>query len=506
MAESTRKDKDDNLTGKSVEQNLKEKTAKGIMWSFMNNGATQLLNAVFGVVLLNILHRSDYGLIGILTAFTLVANSIQDSGFVTALINKKNATHLDYNSVFWFNVCVSFCLYVLLFFCAPFIADFYNEPVLTSLARYYFFSFFVASFSIVPRAMLTKQIRQRELAIVGFVSLVTSGTVGIIMALNNMAYWGIATQTMTFNFMVSVLSWVFSKWRPSKNVSLQPIREMFVFSSKMLLTNIFIQLNNNIFSLVLGKLYTKVEVGTYTQANKWNNMGNSTITGVVQSVAQPTFVQVGEDLGALRRAFSKMLRFTCFVSFPIMFTLALVAREFIMMLAKPEWEASAHLMHYLCVGGAFLPIATLYYNLIISRGKSNIYMWNVIAQGCIILSSILLVNKLGGNIDAMIMSYVGIVVAWIGIWHIFIYREIQYPFLAALKDILPFLLIAAAAVGVAYATTVSFADFEPSRVNFAIYLAVRVLIAVAIYFGALWFFGAKILKECIGYLTKKRKN
>lgn len=485
-------------------EELKDKAAKGILWSLMNNGASQLLNAVFGIVLLNILHRSDYGLIGILTVFSLVSVSIQESGFITALINRKNATHLDYNSVFWFNVVVSAFLYVLLFLCAPLIASFYNEPVLTNLARYYFFGFFISSFSIVPRAMLTKQIRQREMAFVGFFSLLLSGIVSISMAFGGLAYWGIATQTVTYCASVSVLSWHFSKWKPSLQVSMKPISEMFVFSSKMLLTNIFLQFNNHIFSLVLGKLYTKNEVGTYTQANKWNNMGSSLISGVVQSVAQPTFVQVGDDKERLCRAFSKMLRFTCFISFPVMLTLALVSHEFIMMLARAEWESSAHLMHYICVGGAFVPIATLYYNMIISRGKSNIYMWNVVAQGVVIFASILIVHYLGGGIDVMIMSFVGIVIAWIGIWHVFVYREIQYPFLSALKDIVPSLLVACVAIGVSYAVTSPFATFEPSRVSFALLFVARGAVSVVVYVGVLWLFKANILRESVGYLLHKK--
>lgn len=485
-------------------EELKDKAAKGILWSLMNNGASQLLNAVFGIVLLNILHRSDYGLIGILTVFSLVSVSIQESGFITALINRKNATHLDYNSVFWFNVVVSAFLYVLLFLCAPLIASFYNEPVLTNLARYYFFGFFISSFSIVPRAMLTKQIRQREMAFVGFFSLLLSGIVSISMAFGGLAYWGIATQTVTYCASVSVLSWHFSKWKPSLQVSMKPISEMFVFSSKMLLTNIFLQFNNHIFSLVLGKLYTKNEVGTYTQANKWNNMGSSLISGVVQSVAQPTFVQVGDDKERLCRAFSKMLRFTCFISFPVMLTLALVSHEFIMMLARAEWESSAHLMHYICVGGAFVPIATLYYNMIISRGKSNIYMWNVVTQGVVIFASILIVHYLGGGIDVMIMSFVGIVIAWIGIWHVFVYREIQYPFLSALKDIVPSLLVACVAIGVSYAVTSPFATFEPSRVSFALLFVARGAVSVVVYVGVLWLFKANILRESVGYLLHKK--
>ena len=479
--------------------NLKDKTAQGFLWGALNSGSMQVLNAVFGIVLARLLSQEDYGLIGMLTIFSLVASSLQDSGFVTALTNRRNATHSDYNSVFWFNIAVSLCLYIILFFLAPLIADFFNEPILTDLSRYYFFGFFIASFSIVPRAILFRQIRQRELAIMGFVSLLVSGIVGITMAYHGMAYWGLATQTITFNLMVSILSWVLSRWRPSLQVSFQPIREMFGFSSKMLITSIFNQVNNNIFSLILGKLYTKTEVGTYNQANKWNLMGSSTITGMVQGVSQPTFVQVGDDHERLRRAFSKMLRFTCFISFPVMFGLSLVAPEFIVLLIKEKWLSSAHLMQYLCIGGAFLPIATLYFNLIISRGKSNVYMWNVIAQGCTILISILLVHTFGGNIIHMVQTYVAIIIIWIAIWHIFLYREIRYSFLSALKDILPFLLIAATSVLITY--------FVTRQIDHLVLLLLtRILLTAILYLTALWIFGAKILRECISYLFHGKKK
>lgn len=486
---------------------LKDKTAKGILWGALNNSAMQVLNAAFGIVLARQLNQADYGLIGMLTIFTLIANSLQDSGFVTALTNKRNATHHDYNAAFWFNIGTSFCLYILFFFCAPYIAQFFEEPILTDLSRYYFIGFIIASFSIVPRAILFRQIKQRELAIMGLTAMIISGITGILMAYNGMAYWGLATQTLIFNFIISILSWTLSGWRPTFSLSewrkspsawIAPIREMFPFSSKMLITNIFNQVNNNIFSLVLGKLYTKVEVGTYTQANKWNTMGASTITGIVQGVAQPTFVAVGDDPERLRRAFSKMLRFTSFITFPVMFGLALVAPEFIVVLIGDKWLPSAHLMQILCIGGAFLPIATLYFNLIISCGKSNIYMGNIIAQGCAILGFILIVHAFGGDITHMVIAYAAIVILWTGIWHRFLYQEIRYPLLSALKDMLPFLLIAA--------TTMVATFFATRWIDSLLWLLiVRILLAAAIYLGTLWLCGAQILKESLGYLLKKKQ-
>jgi O-antigen/teichoic acid export membrane protein len=476
---------------------LKDKAAKGLFWSAFNSGTIQLLNAVFGIILARRLTQDDYGLIGMLMIFALVANSLQDSGFVTALTNRRDATHKDFNSVFWFNVIMSFMMYVLFFFLAPLIAAFYNEPLLTSLSRYYFLGFFIASFSIVPRAILFRQIRQKPLAIIGVVALLVSGTVGIVMAYNDLAYWGLATQTILFNLTVSVLSWIVSGWRPSLTITLQPIREMFGFSSKMLITNIFNQINNNIFALVIGKLYTKTEVGLYSQANKWNMMGAQTITGMVQGVAQPTFVQVGDDKDRLCHSFSKMLRFTCFVSFPVMFGLSLIAPEFIVILITDKWLPSALLMRILCIGGAFLPISTLYFNMLIARGKSNIYMWNIICQGFVMLASIITIHYLAGNVKDMVIVYACILALWVLVWQYFVWREIGFRLLQAFKDILPFGFLAAATMITTYFLT-------DSIQNIYWLLISRILLAMVIYLAVLWLLKAKILRESIIYIFKRK--
>lgn len=492
------------------QSSLKDKTAKGFAWGAVNNLTCQLLQAIFGIIIARSVTHEDYGVIELLSIFTVVANTLQDSGFRVSLINRKDATHTDYNSVFWFNIGVSAAMYALFFVCAPLISDFYNEPLLTSVSRYYFLAFLAASFSIVPRAILISQFRQKELAIIGLAATAISGVIGATMAINGMKYWGIATQQIMFNLCVSLFSWYYSGWRPSFAITFKPIREMFSFSSKMLLTDIIVQINNRIFSVALGKFYNKDIVGIYGQANKWNTMGTNTVNGMVQGVAQPTFVQVGDDKARLCRTFRKMLRFTCFVCFPAMFGLSLIANEFIVILVTERWLPSAHLMQMLCVAGAFLPIATLYYNLILSRGKSDIYMYNALCQGCTIIASILcmqyLVRSVDLNIfsihvsldtiDLMVLSYTIIIILWTLVWQTFLKREIGLTFRDAAKDIMPFLLIATATMFVTYFIT-------RSITNLYLLITLRIILAAAIYVGSLWLLGAKILRECVRYIMPR---
>ena len=164
-------------------ESLKDKTAKGLMWGALNSGTTQLLNLFFGIFLGRLLSPADYGLVGVLSIFSLIAGNLQSSGFSTAVVNMKAPQHRDYNAVFWFNVLMSACLYGVLFFCAPLIALFFHQPELTVLSRVVFLSFFISSFGISMNAYMTKNMMQREMAIVSIAALIISGITAISMAL-----------------------------------------------------------------------------------------------------------------------------------------------------------------------------------------------------------------------------------------------------------------------------------------------------------------------------------
>lgn len=479
------------------QESLKDKTAKGMMWGGLSNGLMQVLGAIFGIVMLKILDPGDYGKIAVLLVYSNIASNLQESGFISALCNKKEPKHEDYNAVFWFNIIVSVCIYILLFFASPLIAEFNHDPALVPLARFLFLGFLISAFGTVQRAYLFGHMMVKQKSLIEVVALIISNIIGLTMALNDYAYWGLATQSVTYVIIVMALDWYVSPWRPSFKINLRPAWEMFGFSSKLLITNLFNQFNSQAFSFLLGHYYSDNgnTVGQYSNARKWNDMASNTINGMVTSVAQPVLTQVRDDDERYRTVFRKMLRFVSFVSFPCMLGLALIAHEFVLLIDK-KWEDSAFLLSMLCVYGAFVPITTLYSNLTISRGKSGINMFCTIALCILVWIGLIACRSLG--IYAMVVYFISINLLWLFVWHWFAWRLIRLPLLDVLKDVIPFLL---------FATGVMAATWYLTRTIDSIYIALiaKILIAAVLYIGLTYISGAKIMRESIDYITKKKK-
>lgn len=477
-----------------MEESLKSKTAKGIFWGGMSNGLQQLLNLVFGIFLGRLLSPSDYGMVGMLTIFSLIAGSLQESGFTAALANRKEVTHRDYNAVFWFSVLISGTLYLCLFLAAPAIAHFYNTPELTPLARYSFLGFFISSLGTAHFAKLFREMKVKQRTIASFTALCISGVLGVALAFLGYSYWGIATQNLCYILVTTCFFWHYSNWRPTLQLDFGPIREMIGFSCKILATNIFNHINNNVFSVILGKFFDEKAVGYYNQGNKWNTMGQNLITGMVNGVAQPVLAQVQNDRERQLRVFRKMLKFTGFIAFPVMLGLSIISEELITILITDKWIKSAEILRILCIGGAFMPITNLYSNLVISKGKSNIYLYNTICVSVLQLCSLLLLYPLG--IQTMLYMYVTINICWLLVWHYFVKKAIGYGYLQALGDLLLPLIVA----GIVMVQAYYIGTFIPD-----IYLRMLTKIGVAALFYILYMWRSPILKETLEFLLKKKR-
>ena len=479
-----------------TEQSLKDKTAKGLFWGGLSNGVQQLLNLFFGIFLARLLTPTDYGMVGMLTIFSALASILQEGGFISALTNRKKTEHKDYNAVFWFSLLMGISLYSLLYLCSPFIADFYKQPELTALARLSFLSFLISSTNVAPRAFLFKHLKTKENAIISFLSLSISGVVGIALAANGFAYWGIAIQSIAYTLSMTISSYYFSGWLPSWKINFTPIKEMIGYSSKLIVTHTFHIINANLFSVLLGKLYTEKEVGYFNQANKWNTMGYTTINGMITSVAQPVLSSIAEDKAYQLKALRKMLRFTAFISFPSMFGLSLTAPELITLAITDKWLPSAQMMQILCIGGAFLPISNLFSQLLLSRRHSSIYMWCTIALSILQLATAYISYPYG--IQTMLTTFVIVNIGWMFVWLHFVHREIGLTCLSFLKDICPYLTISTALIVSAHYATISIESTD-------IRLICKIIGVGTSYILILWLMRSVILQESISFFINKRK-
>jgi len=479
-----------------TEPTLKEKTAKGLLWGGISNGTVLVISQLFGLFLARTLDIKDYGLMAMLQIFSAIANTIIDSGFAAALINKKNAKHEDYNAVFWFTILLSLFIYAILFFAAPWIAQFYGKPELVSLSRVIFLSFLFGGAANTSHTILMKQLKVKERARIDIFSVLLSGSIGLLMALNGFGYWALAAQTLLYVSVNSVFKFIITPWKPTLKMDFSPIKEMFSFSIKLFLTNIIVQVNKNVFTMISGRLFGAEQLGLYSQGEKWMSMASNTLTGMVNAVTHPVLVHVRDERKRLLNVFRKMLRFAAFVSFPVMLGIAFIAEEFIPLALGEKWLPSVPFLQMLCVVGAVWPIWHLYTYVIISHGKSNIFLLGNLLQGVIQIVSLLLVARLG--IFWMVIAFIVTYFISLFYWHYYAHKLIGVKVGQVLKDVLPYLAIIMGVFALVWFITYPIT-------NTLLLLICKVVLSAALYGLILWFSGSVIFRESIEMLMK-RKN
>lgn len=473
---------------------LKEKTAQGLLWGGLNSGIQQLVGLAFGIVLGRLLSPSDYGMMAMISIFSLVATALQDSGFRTALTNIEHPKHEDYNSVFWFNIIMASSLYVILFLAAPLIGEYYHTPRVVPLCRYAFLSIVIASLGTAQSAYLFKHLRAKQQAEAGALAVILSSLTGVGMAFAGMAYWSLATQGLVYVGINTLLQWHFSPWRPSiHGITFAPVRRMFRFSCKILATTIMTHVNNNVLNILLGHYFTPRDTGNYNQAYQWNTKCYSLVQSMVAQVAQPVLVSLNGEEGRQKDVFRKMMRFTAFITFPLLFGFGLVAKEFIVTAIGEKWLASAQLIQILCISGAVMPLSTLFSNMIISKGRSGTFFWCTFTLGLVQIATMIMIWPMG--IRTMVIAYTLLNTSWLLVWLFFVRRLIGYGYWMFFCDVMPFALAAAGVMGVAYVATMPLS-------NLIALLISRFIIAVVLYYAVMKIARVKILAECERFVKR----
>ena len=472
---------------------LKDKTAKGVLWGGLGTFFYQFLSLVFGIFLARLLNAEDYGVVGLLTVFSLLANTFTESGFTKALINRSEIKQEDYNAVFWFNIMMGIILYIILFFCAPWIARFYQEPRLTELSRFVFLSIPISALGVAPSAYMYKKLMVKQRTLATWLALILSSTVGVILAFHHFAYWGLAVQTVLFVGTITLFTYVFSKWKPTLQFSSVPLKEMFPYSVKLIITRIVTVVNTNLFTIFLGKFFSVKTVGNYNQGNKWASFGMGLITGIMTNLTQPVLSTIDQEKERHYAAFRKLVHFTAFLGFPVMLGMAYVAQELIVILITEKWAASASIMSVLCVGYAFYCIGTVFSDLLLQKGRSDLYLYVNILSGVAQLLCLVLLYPYG--MKALLLSSVAIQIAVLFVWYLFVYKEIQYKLKHFIGDVMTFAAITTLSILAAHFILL------PVK-NLYLLFVLKVLIVAVLYTGILYTCKAVILQESFEYLRR----
>lgn len=459
-----------------MSESLKHKTVKGISWSFIDNIASSGITFLVGLILARLLTPAEYGIMAMIAIFIAVSNSIIDSGFSNALIRKVHVERVDYNTVFYFNFVISVVLYLLLFVSSPAISVFFKEPILVEVTRIIGLIIIINSLCIIPRTIFIKNINFKTQTKVSLVSSISSGIIGISMAFVGLGVWSLVGQQLSRQILNTLFLWVYCKWRPVWEFSINSFKELFGFGSKLLLSGLLDTIYKNIYYLVIGRFYTPAQLGQYTRAEQFNTIFSSNLTSVVQRVSYPVLSSIQEEPARLREAYRKVIKIAMLVTFACMLGLAAVAKSLIIILIGEKWLPAVRLLQIICFSGMLYPLHAINLNILQVKGRSDLFLRLEIIKKIIAIGPITIGVFYG--IEYMLLG--GVFTSFIAYFLNSYYSAnlIHYSTIEQVKDILPFFLISSFVAAVMWG--ISFLNISAFSI-LLIQITLGLLIAFLIY-------------------------
>lgn len=354
---------------------LKQKALTGFIWSASDKLINQLGYLGVTVYIARLIGPESFGLIGMLTVFMLLAESIVNSGFSQALIQKSKAmTEEDASTIFYVNLFLGVCMYVLLYFSAPAIAAFYKQPILIDIARILFIVILVNALSVVVRAKLTIDIDFKSQAIAGTIAVILSSAIGLYLALNDYGIWSLVWLILSKAFFLNIGLWLFCHWHPKLLFSTQSFIQLFKFGSNLMLAGIGATLLNNFYIALIGRYFNPASVGYYTQATNLSNFLSTFISSTLQGVTYPIMTSIKENRTRLLEVYKQLISITMLVSLPMLVGFAAVADTAVLLFLGEEWLPTVPVLIALCLARAMTPISAINMNILNAIGRSDLFL------------------------------------------------------------------------------------------------------------------------------------
>lgn len=357
-----------------AEQGLKDKTVKGVGWSAIDNVAQYAVSFGVSIVLARLLSPEDYGLLGIIAIFTAVCTTLINGGFTTALIRKKDVTDDDYNTAFIVNIGMSLLLYAVIFFCAPFIARFFDRTELVSLTRVSSLGMIIGALALVQQTRLTKRIDFKTQTKITLIASISSGVVGIVMAATGFGVWALVAQSLSSQLLRTILLWFFNKWVPRLHFSGRSFKELFGFGWKMMASGVLDTVWKELYQVVVGKFYSPATLGQYTRAKGFAQLFSSNLTAVVQRVTYPVLSDIQDDKPRMISAYRRIIKTTMFITAICMFFLGAISEPLLYCLIGPKWHEASTYLPLICISASLYPLHAINLNMLQVQGRSDLFL------------------------------------------------------------------------------------------------------------------------------------
>ena len=349
-----------------------------MVWTALQKYSTMFIHFISGIILARLLTPYDYGCIGMLSIFMVLAEAFIDGGFGSALIQKKQPTQDDYSTIFWWNLGMALLMYVILFVSAPAISRFYEIPLLCDVLRVQGLVLFIYAFNIVQRNQLRKKLNFKVLSIVTIITSVTSLVVTIFMAYKGFGVWALVVQNLVMAAIPAFVFWLFIKWRPIMSFSKQSFKELFSFGFYMFLTHLVNTFCSKLQGLLIGKLYSPATLGYFSKALSTERMASDSISSVMTQVTYPLYVKVQDDKTAMVNMIKRLTMTISYITFPLMMVLLLTAKPLFVLLYSDRWLQSVPYFQVLCIVGLSTCLQAVNTQPIAAIGKSKtMFLWTL---------------------------------------------------------------------------------------------------------------------------------
>lgn len=481
-----------------AEPSLKRKTGIALFWSFIDKGGQQVIQLVFVFILARLVSKDEFGAVAVLAIFTIIANMLQESGFSAALIRKKDVSQHEYSSVFYFNISISFAIYILFFFCAPLISWFFEKPILTDLSRFIFLAFVFNAFGIIQNVNLIKAMDFKANTRITLIAGCLSGLIAVGMAYKGFGIWSLAAQQVIQSFLRTLFLWIFVKWRPLAKFTFIHIKEMSGFSLRLLLTNLMNQICANIVPILIGKKFSLEQVAAYGQGAKFNSIPQSVISDGIKSVAFPLLSNIGHDEERGKKVFRKIIRITAFISFPMAVLLFVLAHPIIDIYLPPQWSDVVPILQFLSIGGAFYPLYSLISSLLQYKGRSGLLFKIELIRNILQIIAIFITVRFGVLGLVTGVSAVNATMFFIGIY--IAGRTISYSIKEVIMDIMPYLVIAIFSI-------LPFIFLSQAGINnIYLLLVVPLIVGSCLYLLIVKLLGSVVIQDTLDFLKQSTKR